>query len=67
MSKDIIIAFKVSETERTDPLPDLLRVATQQLSANAVETELLEFLGQYAESKGAKSLCTTGTCLSDRL
>jgi hypothetical protein len=56
MSKDIIIAFKAPETERTDPLTDLLRVATQQLSANAVETELLEFLGQYAESKGAKSL-----------
>ena len=51
MSKDTIIQFKTPEAERTDPLTDLLRSGAQQLIANAVEAELLELLGQYADSK----------------
>ena len=51
MSKDTIIQFKTPEAERTDPLTDLLRTGAQQLIANAVEAELLELLGQYADSK----------------
>jgi transposase-like protein len=51
MSKDTIIAFKTPEEERTDPLTDLLRTGAQQLIANAVEAELLELLGHYAENK----------------
>ena len=51
MSKDTIIQFKTPEAGRTDPLTDLLRTGAQQLIANAVEAELLELLGQYADSK----------------
>lgn len=51
MSKDTIIQFKTPEAERTDPLTELLRTGAQQLIANAVEAELLELLGQYADSK----------------
>jgi len=51
MSKDTIIQFKTPEAERTDPLTDLLRTGAQQLIANAVEAELLELLGQHADSK----------------
>ena len=51
MSKDTIFQFKTPEAERTDPLTDLLRSGAQQLIANAVEAELLELLGQYADSK----------------
>jgi transposase-like protein len=51
MSKDTIIQFKTPEAEGTDPLTDLLRTGAQQLIANAVEAELLELLGQYADSK----------------
>ena len=51
MSKDTIIAFKTPEEERTDPLTDLLRTGAQQLLASAVEAELLELLGHYADSK----------------
>ena len=51
MSKDTIIECKKPEEERTDPLTDLLRTGAQQLIANAVEAELLDLLGQYADSK----------------
>ena len=51
MSKDTIIQIKTPEAERTDPLTDLLRTGAQQLIANAMEAELLELLGQYADSK----------------
>jgi len=51
MSKDTIIAFKTPEEERTDPLTDLLRTGAQQLIASAVEAELQELLGHYADSK----------------
>ena len=51
MSKDTIIQFKTPEAERADPLTDLLRTGAQALIANAVEAELLELLGQYADSK----------------
>ena len=51
MSKDTIIEFKKPEEEGTDPLTDLLRTGAQQLIANAVEAELLDLLGQYADSK----------------
>ena len=51
MSKDTIIEFKTPEAERTDPLTDLLRTGAQQLIASAVEADLLELLGQYADSK----------------
>jgi len=51
MSKDTIIAFKTPEEERTDPLTDLLRTGAQQLIASAVEAELLELLGHYADDK----------------
>ena len=51
MSKDTIIQFKTPEAERTDPLTDLLRSGAQQLIVSAVEAELLELLGHYADSK----------------
>lgn len=51
MSKDTIIEFKTPEAEKTDPLTDLLRTGAQALIANAVEAELLELLGHYADSK----------------
>ena len=51
MSKDTIIEFKTPEATKTDPLTDLLRAGAQRLIANAVEAELLELLGQYADSK----------------
>ena len=43
--------LKTPEATKTDPLTDLLRAGAQQLIANAVEAELLELLGQYADSK----------------
>jgi len=51
MSKDTIIEFRIPEAERTDPLTDLLRTGAQQLIASAVEAELLELLGHYANSQ----------------
>ena len=51
MSKDTIIEFKTPEATKTDPLTGLLRAGAQQLIANAVEAELLELLGQHADSK----------------
>ena len=51
MSKDSIIEFKTPEATKTDSLTDLLRAGAQQLIANAVEAELLELLGQYADNK----------------
>jgi len=43
--------LKTPEATKTDPLTDLLRAGAQQQIANAVEAELLELLGQYADSK----------------
>jgi len=47
MNKDNVVEFKDRDTI-TDTLTEMLRTGAQQLIHQAVQTELTEFLGQYA-------------------
>lgn len=53
MSSDNLIAFQSSKTTATfhDALSELIRNGARQLIAQAVEAELQEFLGEYAERR----------------